>query len=264
VTEHNKAADYPLGTVLRDPKTGRLAMRFQQDDDSTGKGMHAWYVPAPDPTDARVLHHVEVYGWEPVELPPGVADMVRAVLERQDGELSEDVGTMTVDANELRAGLANALHNDWCGCDSWDGTNCETYYEGEFGLSASAALAVVAPVLERQAAEVTQLTRDRDDVAWRLKVVEDSGRRTAEELAATEASLGRWREQAGSRPAIPADAVNTWQLEADLSTAIASTGEAGGSYNDMASSAMHVALQHMRRAAPVSGSDTTEDGGDRG
>jgi hypothetical protein len=82
------AAALPLGTILRDPETGRLTIRFQVDD-TTGRGMHAWYVPAPDPADARVLHHSEVHGWEPVELPPGVADVVRAVLERQAAELAE-------------------------------------------------------------------------------------------------------------------------------------------------------------------------------
>jgi hypothetical protein len=82
------AAAFPLGTVLRDPESGRLAVRFQQDD-TTGKGMHAWYMPAPDPADARILHHVEVIGWEPVGLPPGVVEAVRAVLERQAVELAK-------------------------------------------------------------------------------------------------------------------------------------------------------------------------------
>lgn len=60
----------------------------------------------------------------------------------------------TTNKDTLRAELANALHEDWCGCDSWDGVNCEGYYEGEFPESADAALAVVVPVLERQAAEL--------------------------------------------------------------------------------------------------------------
>jgi hypothetical protein len=80
-------ADHPLGTILRHPESGRLAVRFQQDD-TTGRGMHAWYVPAPGPRDARVLHHVEVRGWELVELPAGVADVARAVLERQAVEVA--------------------------------------------------------------------------------------------------------------------------------------------------------------------------------
>lgn len=75
-------AGLPLGTILCDPGTGRMAVRFQVDD-TTGAGMHAWYVPAADPADARVLHHVEVTGWQEVELPPGVAEVVRAVLERE-------------------------------------------------------------------------------------------------------------------------------------------------------------------------------------
>lgn len=85
MTTHPAAA-FPLGTILRDPKTGRLAVRFQVAD-ATGWGMHAWLIPALDPADARILHHVEVYGWELVELPPGVAGVVRAVLERQAAEV---------------------------------------------------------------------------------------------------------------------------------------------------------------------------------
>jgi hypothetical protein len=49
----------------------------------------------------------------------------------------------------LRAEIANALHQDWCGCDSWDGTNCETYVKGEFPESAGAVMAVVRPRLEQ-------------------------------------------------------------------------------------------------------------------
>jgi hypothetical protein len=71
-------------------------------------------------------------------------------------------------ADTFRAELANALHDDWCGCDSWDGTNCETYCEGEFPGSADAALAVVQPLLGRQAAEVARLTRERDEAQAEL------------------------------------------------------------------------------------------------
>jgi hypothetical protein len=99
VTTHPAAA-FPLGTVLRDPETGRLAVRFQQDD-TTGKGMHAWYIPARHPAEARILHHVEVSGWEPVELPPGVAEVVRVVLERQAAE----VARLTRERDEAREHL---------------------------------------------------------------------------------------------------------------------------------------------------------------
>lgn len=86
MTTHPAAA-FPLGTILRDPKTGRLAVRFQVAD-ATGWGMHAWLIPAPNPDESRILHHVEVRGWGLVELPPGVAEVVRAVLERQAAEVA--------------------------------------------------------------------------------------------------------------------------------------------------------------------------------
>jgi hypothetical protein len=38
------------------------------------------------------------------------------------------------------AELANVLHEDWCGCDSWDGTNCEDYHEAEFHEQTNAVL----------------------------------------------------------------------------------------------------------------------------
>jgi hypothetical protein len=70
-------------------------------------------------------------------------------------------------ADTLRAELANALHDDWCGCDSWDGVNCEDYHDSEFPGSADAVLAVVVPALERLAAELAEVRASRE--AWAIK-----------------------------------------------------------------------------------------------
>lgn len=44
---------------------------------------------------------------------------------------------------EQAAEAANALHEEWCGCDSWDGVNCEDYHDGEFPTQARTALEAV-------------------------------------------------------------------------------------------------------------------------
>jgi hypothetical protein len=43
--------------------------------------------------------------------------------------------------------IAIALHDDWCGCDSYDGANCDTYAEWEFPEAADAVMKVVTPWL---------------------------------------------------------------------------------------------------------------------
>jgi hypothetical protein len=52
----------------------------------------------------------------------------------------------------LRAELANALHEDWCGCDSWDGANCDAFNEGEFQGQADAVMPILARVGAKPAA----------------------------------------------------------------------------------------------------------------
>lgn len=78
--------DLPFGALLRDPKSGRWAVRFQVDDTS-GKGMHAWLVPPTiDHPEVRVLHHVEVRGWQPFEI---ILDQVNRLEGERDGILTQ-------------------------------------------------------------------------------------------------------------------------------------------------------------------------------
>lgn len=52
-----------------------------------------------------------------------------------------------MDKETLAIEVANALHAELCGCDAWDGRNCEDYYSNEMGALAAAALSVVRPHL---------------------------------------------------------------------------------------------------------------------
>lgn len=47
------------------------------------------------------------------------------------------------DKDALFAEVATALHQGWCGCDSWDGTNCDEYFESEFPDQAGAVMGVL-------------------------------------------------------------------------------------------------------------------------
>lgn len=132
-------------------------------------------------------------------------------------EHNNPAGT-AVDRGTLRAEFANALHDDWCGCDSWDGVNCETFHDSEFPGSADVVLTVVRPVLERQAAEIADHWRAADaDEGTKAELAEENigllaevARLTRERDALSQLLRGMAQRASGLR-----EARNAWR-EADL------------------------------------------------
>jgi hypothetical protein len=127
------------------------------------------------------------------------------------------------------------------------------------GLSPATSTDDLIAAVARLTADRDAARRERDEMRQQRDLVRvELGLEHSKTEGALEAA-DRWMREA-SRPTIPADALNTRQLEADMSTAIANTGEAGAGYNDMASSAMHVALQHIRRTEPPKEQDIASTG----
>src|SRR5438067_2272853 len=57
----------------------------------------------------------------------------------------------------MRDEFANRLHAEWCGCDSWDGVNCEDYHEREFPEQADAVMSLVVEALGKRQGKLQEL-----------------------------------------------------------------------------------------------------------
>jgi len=57
----------------------------------------------------------------------------------------------------MRDEFANRLHAEWCGCDSWDGVNCEDYHEREFPEQADAVMPLVVEALGKRQGKLQEL-----------------------------------------------------------------------------------------------------------